>query len=89
MPVVGTFSELEALDIAWTAVDSQGVPTIFALPSVSCCGSTWEMVVPFEQASLQGYFLSSLLEAGICLETPHSSLTVTLMQTLQTKYGLV
>lgn len=28
MPVVGTFSELEALDIAWTTVDSQGVPSV-------------------------------------------------------------
>lgn len=50
MPVVGTFSELEALDIAWTTVDSQGVPFVLLFLFI-CHGITWEMFTPFKQAS--------------------------------------
>ena len=31
MPVVGTFSELQALDIAWTAVDSHGMSPVLGI----------------------------------------------------------
>lgn len=38
MPIVGTFSELQALDIAWTAIDSQGM-LVTLLESLHLCGT--------------------------------------------------
>ena len=39
MPMVATFSELQVLDVAWTAIDSQGA-LMTLLESLHLCGTT-------------------------------------------------
>lgn len=39
MPIIATFSGLQALDMAWTAVDSQGA-LMTLLESLRLCGTT-------------------------------------------------